>query len=311
MAEKCVICGEVFDTIWKLYGHLKKVHKLTAKEYYDKFFKKPEEGKCLCCGKPTKLRSIKDGYTIFCSSKCSHTPPFNPFCTKKFKKKKMEHDRKKFGCDFSTQNEEIKKKIVDALHRRSANLLQQKLQPDNSHITVVNHDKSDVYKLHCSVCNNEFELRHNFIYNRISRHQNVCPYCCPTEILMSSSIYEKQMVTEIKKIYKGKVLTNDRTAIKPRELDAYLPDLRLGFEFDGYYFHADPRFFKETDFIGKKGKTAKEIWEDDKAKDLMCENAGIKLVRINEYDWKKDKENCIKNMEKIINTLIEYTQKEV
>lgn len=128
---------------------------------------------------------------------------------------------------------------------------------------------------------------------------------------MSSSIYEKQMVTEIKKIYKGKVLTNDRTAIKPRELDAYLPDLRLGFEFDGYYFHADPRFFKETDFIGKKGKTAKEIWEDDKAKDLMCENAGIKLVRINEYDWKNDKENCIKNMEKIINTLIEYTQNEV
>ena len=233
------------------------------------------------------------------------------FVHKNLKTKRKNTIERPSGCDYSTQNKEVIEKIRQSNFKNSVVFLENKLQQDNKHMSVVEHSKPQVYTLHCSVCGTDSELTHSFIYNRISRHQNVCPICCPTEILMSSSIYEKQMVTEIKKIYKGKVLTNDRTAIKPRELDAYLPDLRLGFEFDGYYFHADPRFFKETDFIGKKGKTAKEIWEDDKAKDLMCENAGIKLVRINEYDWKNDKENCIKNMEKIINTLIEYTQNEV
>lgn len=31
--------------------------------------------------------------------------------------------------------------------------------------------------------------------------------------------------------------------------------------------------------------TAKEIWEKDKEKDLLCKSKGIKLIRIKEYDW--------------------------
>ena len=64
----------------------------------------------------------------------------------------------------------------------------------------------------------------------------------------------------------------------------YLPELNLAFEFDGKYWHADPRFY-EPDTVIHSGITAKDIWEQDHKKDLLCENKGILLVRIKEYDW--------------------------
>ena len=33
--------------------------------------------------------------------------------------------------------------------------------------------------------------------------------------------------------------------------------------------------------------TAREIWQRDKEKDILCESKGIKLIRIKEYDWEK------------------------
>ena len=70
-----------------------------------------------------------------------------------------------------------------------------------------------------------------------------------------------------------------------KEIDIYLPDLKLGFEFDGTYFHADPRFYKESDLI--LNRPALEVWNNDKNKELLCESKGIKLIRIKEYDWNK------------------------
>ena len=48
---------------------------------------------------------------------------------------------------------------------------------------------------------------------------------------------EIELCKFIKSIYSGQVLENDRTVIKPKELDIYLPELRLAFEYDGKYWH--------------------------------------------------------------------------
>lgn len=85
-----------------------------------------------------------------------------------------------------------------------------------------------------------------------------------------------------------------------KELDIYLPELKLGFEFDGTYWHADPRFYNADDIIEHKNITAKEIWERDKQKELMCEQLNIKLIRIKEYDWINDNENIKQYISDII-----------
>ena len=298
---KCQLCYCEFETSSGLVNHIKYTHKITKKDYYDKFLKKPDEGKCLICQAETSLGSIATGYKNYCSRNCSSKGPNNPFRSEEFKKNKKKHDQDKFGCDFSTQNEEVKKKILAGKYQHSVNLLNTKLQEHNSHITCIEHSKSGIYKLHCSVCNQDMELGHSFIYNRISREQNVCINCCPSEILMSSSIMEKEMCSEIRKIYKNTIKTNDRTIIKPKEIDVYLPDIKLAFEFDGKYYHADPNFFKPDDYIKQKGKYAKEIWEYDANKIKLCEEQGVKLIRIKEYDWTTNKQ---KELDKIKEAIV-------
>ena len=59
---------------------------------------------------------------------------------------------------------------------------------------------------------------------------------------------------------------NTRQVIKPYELDIYLPELKLAFEYDGSHWHSD-----------------ESVLERDATKDRMCTEIGIKLYRIKEH----------------------------
>ena len=67
---KCKECGQEFIKIDCVTRHAKIVHKMEPKAYYDKWFKKPEEGKCKCCGAETKYWNLEHGYREFCSRRC-------------------------------------------------------------------------------------------------------------------------------------------------------------------------------------------------------------------------------------------------
>lgn len=90
-----------------------------------------------------------------------------------------------------------------------------------------------------------------------------------------TSIKEKELLTYIKSIYNGKVLENDintvRTGHKNRffELDIYLPELRIAFDFNGMYWHSDK--YKDKYYHQRKL--------------LKCYDAGVQLIHIYEYDW--------------------------
>lgn len=69
----CGECGQQFADYIGLSHHLGQRHKgLSRKEYYDRFLKKPDEGKCVLCGNPTKFSDrLNRGYYIHCSQKCT------------------------------------------------------------------------------------------------------------------------------------------------------------------------------------------------------------------------------------------------
>lgn len=70
----CKECGAELEDSRKLSLHIIK-HKLSSKDYYDKYLKTPNEGVCQCCGKPTKFRNLREGYRKWCSRACKDKDP--------------------------------------------------------------------------------------------------------------------------------------------------------------------------------------------------------------------------------------------
>lgn len=149
--------------------------------------------------------------------------------------------------------------------------------------TILNYNYKN-FTCYCPICQNKFEIDKDLFYNRVITHKTkVCIICNP--ISNTGSGKQLQLRNYITKIYNSNIVYNDKNILNGKEIDIYLPDLKLGFEFDGTYWHADPRFYKETDIIEHKKITAKEIWERDIEKNVLCEKLGIQLVRVKEYDW--------------------------
>lgn len=67
----CKICGKESVNNNGLISHITQTHKLSSKEYYDKFFKKESEGICPVCGKETQFIKFSQGYRKTCSYSCA------------------------------------------------------------------------------------------------------------------------------------------------------------------------------------------------------------------------------------------------
>ena len=87
-------------------------------------------------------------------------------------------------------------------------------------------------------------------------------------------------------------------------LDYFILELNLCIEFNGTYYHGDPRIFKENDHPNPhdKIKTAKEIWENDNNRyKLLKEIRNIDTIIVWENDYRNgiDIKDFIKNTLKI------------
>ena len=73
--ECCKICDKEFKNIRSLVAHIvnSKSHNISPKNYYDKFFRKENEGVCKVYGKETKYMGFT--YLIYCSHKCYSLDP--------------------------------------------------------------------------------------------------------------------------------------------------------------------------------------------------------------------------------------------
>jgi hypothetical protein len=76
-----------------------------------------------------------------------------------------------------------------------------------------------------------------------------------------------------------------RKIIKPYELDFYIPNLNLAIEFNGDYWHMNPKIYNENTINKVSKKTAKQIWDRDKLKENLCKEKDINLITVWESDW--------------------------
>ena len=194
---------------------------------------------------------------------CGHEYEVRPNCFQQGKKC-PECTKKKMGKNF------IKPNYLE-------NLLLESIKKDGHEYEWLEKYKENCelkHKIKHLVCGNIFFLRpKNF------KQGNRCPRC--KNIISDTEI---ELLNYIKKIYKGKILSNDRSVLKTHELDIFLPDLKLAFEFNGLYWHSEK--FKDRNY--HKNKMAE------------CHEKGIRLIQIWENEWT----NFIKR--KIIKSKIKY-----
>jgi G:T-mismatch repair DNA endonuclease (very short patch repair protein) len=104
---------------------------------------------------------------------------------------------------------------------------------------------------------------------------------------------EKGIVLKIKKLgYEVRHLLRVDTKI----CDIFIPKLNLVIEYNGDYWHCNPKKYKPDYFHQVKNKTAKELWEYDKNKIDLIKEKGYNLEVIWESELKED--------ESIINKII-------
>ena len=70
--NQCQICGMIHHNI---SGHVRNFHKMSSRDYYDKYLKQPDEGICPTCGKPTSYINFTIGYHKHCCVRCSSLDP--------------------------------------------------------------------------------------------------------------------------------------------------------------------------------------------------------------------------------------------
>jgi len=143
--------------------------------------------------------------------------------------------------------------------------------------------KNNELLLNCKLCLNNFNINKQLFYLRNKNENDICTVCNP-KFGKNTSKDEKELLDFIKENYKGEVITNTKHIINPLELDIYLPDIKLAFEFNGLYWHSE----LEKDKLYHLNKTKK------------CLENGIQLFHIWEDDWVY-KQDIIKSM--ILNKL--------
>lgn len=114
---------------------------------------------------------------------------------------------------------------------------------------------------------------------------------------------QKELTENIKKNINCTIFTDFaiEKAERKYKIDILLKEKNIAIEFNGTYWHCDPRFYKEEYFNKKKLLTAKQIWAYDTERKNFLENIGYKVLTVWEYDYKLDKEKVINNLLELLN----------
>jgi hypothetical protein len=260
-----------------------------------------------CKFRYTNLINTSVGFHKFCSPKCASnsdekkekvgdtnlkrygyvTPLCNDFIKSKIKKSNLEKygyenvsfvesvkERKsktmfsKFGVEFNSQRLEVR----DSLSNRMSIL--------NNKMNSIRHEDYWISKLsdmnlnlvcragsivtiRCPYKDHDFSIHKTTFNDRVENGTPICTVCNP--VSDSKSFKEKEISEWIRNIYSGLVIDSYRDGL---EIDIYLPDIKIGFEFNGLYWHSNK--FKDknyhlnkTNYFLDRGVRIVHIWEDD------------------------------------------------
>jgi hypothetical protein len=179
------------------------------------------------------------------------------------KDKQKETMMKRYGVSsfLSTEN------FVEKYRERRDNVYKKNLLEKLKDRGVIDIDEDYNYIMVCKK-DHIFKIDSETLRNRTKNDSKtiVCTVCNPVGSHTQSG-QEILLKNFIDNNYNGIILSNDKNIGK--EIDIFLPELKLGFEFNGVYWHNE--LYKDKNYHKNKTETA--------------EKNGIKLIQIYQDDW--------------------------
>ena len=168
------------------------------------------------------------------------------------------------GCPICANNDVV-----------SDNIIRETLRKENYEVLTIPFGSKAKFDVKCPK-GHVFQTSYDNFVNRKRR----CPIC-------STSVSDMELeLFEFIKSISSSVIKNDRSLIKPKELDIVIPDKKIAIEFNGLYWHSENR--------GKDKKYHINKLES-------CERINYKLITIFEDEWITNKSICKSRLKSIIN----------
>ena len=180
----------------------------------------------------------------------------------------------KYGVSHPWKNKTVHKKTIYKFYQNYRDRIESKIKGTDFHFIDFFKDKSTELLFSCKKCVTEFSINTYQFYYRVNNKLNICTNCHP--ISESSSLSQIELLYFIKRYYQGEILENCKLAIAPYEIDIFLPELNLAFEFNGIWWHSSK--YKDKDYHLKKLN--------------LCQQKNIKLITIWEDDWQIKRDIC-------------------
>lgn len=259
------------DTTYKKYGVRNNAQTEKAKKAHKDFYKDKDNVKKSLA---KLVGTLMEKYSV---SNAYHIDGVN--------EKKIKTLQKKYNLDV-TNPQQVKEIAEKALLTRlkngrsieskekSYNKIVERFNIDYN-ITILNPIENydgitslAIIDARCNKCNHEFTTRLDYGFNP------KCPICdkkCNT----FRSKEEIEVGDFISSIYDKKIILNDRSLIKPLEVDIYLPESKIAIEYCGLYWHQE-NMGKDKNYHRNKF--------------LLLQSQGIQLITIFSDEWNNKKD---------------------
>lgn len=215
----------------------------------------------------------------------------NPLQSEEIREKIKRTNLDRYGVEYTTQSTQMKEKTKQTMLEKYGVDNPSKVDVFQTKKTITHRQKvfetfidrikrlhnlefvgtkddyinSDTLTIRCGECGHTFQTT-------VTNAQKLfCPECARKPY----SKKEKELVDYIKSCYDGEIILNSRKLLDGKEIDIFIPELNIGFEFNGTYWHSDwkisPTYHQE--------------------KTTLAKEKSIRLVHIFEYEWDFKQEN--------------------
>lgn len=273
----------------KNFIKIKNIHNLNTKQLYDLIY---GPGKCEHCGSEPSFVNFKQGYLKYCCVSCSNhykdykrTKEQNDIIQEKRKKTCLskygvDHNFKlldKSGTKNIMHKDNCSELSLNAKKNKKKTMLDRygRTAPYEAYYITNRKNLTQEYIMENFIENNKFDIQSAMLYYNCSR-----TYFNKFDLPKKLNIGEEWIYS----IIGGK--RNDRTIIKPLELDILNEEYQIGVEYNGLMFHSSGKSTHST--FNNPKYICKHLFKTNE-----CEKKDIQLFHIFENEFLDTKKRCI------------------